>query len=415
MSVRFPLLLVAVFATLIAAAPAGAAAPPVRPADVDEHLRALADIAAQNGGNRAAGLPGGEATVQYLTSKLQAAGWQVRAEPVTFPFPFDRGPAQLAEFRQGRDFAVVRGSGAGDVTAPVRTILNERCNARALRRLRKGEIALLPFTSCSGVRAAQLVQQRGGAALLFDSGPDTYPLRYAMGGTARIPVLQVRSTVAIKLSRRRGDVHLKADSATEPRTASNVIAELPVAGARRVVMAGGHLDSVPEGPGVNDNGSGIAALLEAAERLPQEPRKATIRLGFWTAEEYGLFGSAAYVKALPEAERRRIRGYMNFDMIGSLNPVVEVYDSDNTIEQILRRRHPGREREADLTGASDHTAFERARIPVGGIYTGALERRGRRPRDRCYHRPCDGVDNANRDLVARIATTVERSLTDLAK
>lgn len=410
---RLTLLLAA--AALAVPSGAQAAAPAVQPRDMAEHFAALAGIAAANGGNRAAGLPGAEATVGYLTTKLTEAGWQVRSEPVTFTFPFDRGPAQLAEFQQGRDFAVVRGSGAGDVTAPVRTILNERCDARALRRLRTGEIALLPFTRCSGVRAAQLVAQAGGTAVLFDSGPATFPLRYAMGGSARIPVLQVRSAVAVRLSRREGDVHLKTDSGTERRTAHNVIAELPGSDPRRVVMAGGHLDSVPEGPGVNDNGSGIAALLEAAERLPQERRKATIRLGFWTAEEYGLFGSSAYVRALPAAERKRIRAYMNFDMIGSPNGVVEVYDTDNAIERVLRRMHPGREREADLTGSSDQTSFEKARIPVGGIYTGALERRGRGYRDRCYHRPCDDADNPDAALAARIATTVERSLAELSR
>lgn len=407
-------LLLATAALLLPPA-AHAAAPPVRPADMDEHLNALAGIAAANGGNRAAGLPGAEATVEYLTRKLTEAGWQVRSAPVTFPFPFDRGPAQLAEFQQGRDFVVARGSGAGDVAAPVRTILNERCDARALRRLRRGEIALLPFTRCSGVRAAQLVRRAGGVGLLFDSGPDTFPLRYAMGESARIPVLQVRSSVAVKLSRRAGDVHLEADSGTEPRTASNVIAELPGSDPRRVVMAGGHLDSVPESPGINDNGSGIAALLEAAERLPRRKRRATIRLGFWTAEEYGLFGSDAYVRSLPAAERRRIRAYLNFDMVGSPRGVVEVHDTDNQAERILRRVHPGSEREADLTGSTDDTAFEKARIPVGGIYTGSLERRGRGYRDRCYHRPCDDAGNVNRDLAARIATTVERSLAELSR
>src|SRR5688500_4654019 len=229
-------LLLALAALLVPSA-AQAAAPPVQPQDVAEHLTALGEIASAHGGNRAAGLPGAEATVAYLTTKLTEAGWQVRSVPVTFPFPFDRGPAQLAEFQQGRDFAVVRGSGAGDVTAPIRTILNERCNARALRRLRTGEIALLPFTRCSGVRAAQLVQRAGGVGLLFDSGPDTFPLRYAMGGSARIPVLQVRSSVAVRLSRRRGAVHLKTDSGSEPRTANSVIAELPGSAPGRVVMA----------------------------------------------------------------------------------------------------------------------------------------------------------------------------------
>jgi aminopeptidase Y len=417
--VRRPLLSVLLALAAVAAlAPAGAraAAPPVQAAEIDAHLRALSDVAAANGGNRAAGLPGGEATAQYLAGRLAEYGWQVRLEPVRFPMPFDRSAPTLGSAQPGRDFAVVRGSGAGEVTARVRTILSERCNRRALRRLRRGEIALLPFTRCTGEQAARLVARAGGAALIFDSGPDTFPLRFTLMASATIPVVQVRTSVAVRLSRAKGPVHLRVDSGTEPRTASNVVAELPVAGSRRVVMAGGHLDSVPEGAGINDNGTGLAALLEAARRLPSEPRTSTIRLGFWTAEEYGLFGSRAYVAGLPRAERRRIDAYLNFDMVGSPRGVVEVYDSDDAIERLLRRIHPGREGETALEGGiSDHDPFDRAGIAVGGIYTGGLERNGRGYRDRCYHRPCDDADNANRDLAARVATTAERALAELSR
>ena len=395
---------------------AGAAAPPVQPAEIDQHVRALGGIAAANGGNRAAGLPGAEQSAAYIADRLREYGWQVRTEPVRFPYPFDRSAPALGSFQPGRDFVVVRGSGAGTVTARVRTILNERCSLRALRTLRRGEIALLPFTRCTGVEAARLVHRAGGVALIFDSGPDAFPLRYALAGSARIPVLQARTSVAIRLSRARGPVSLRVDSGTELRTASNVIAELPPnrPNNSRIVMAGGHLDSVPEGAGINDNGSGLAALLEVARRLPAEPRSATVRLGFWTAEEFGLYGSRVYVRSLSTSERRRFRAYLNFDMVGSPNGAVDVYDTDNAIERLLRRLSPGRENEIDLTGASDHSAFEAVRIPVGGIYTGGLERNGREFRDRCYHRACDGVDNVNRRLAAQVATTAERALAELS-
>ena len=84
-------------------------------------------------------------------------------------------------------------------------------------------------------------------------------------------------------------------------------------------MAGGHLDSVPEGPGLNDNGSGVAAVLEMAEELGGRPLPdgTALRFGFWGAEEIGLVGSTDYVDGLSRAERRRITAYVNLDMVGS--------------------------------------------------------------------------------------------------
>ncbi len=106
--------------------------------------------------------------------------------------------------------------------------------------------------------------------------------------------------------------------ASAPRPESqNVIAETPGGSGDRVVMAGGHLDSVPGGPGINDNGSGIAALIEAAEAIGPAPPGARVRLAFWGAEEVGLVGSRHYVRSLSRAERRRIAAYLNFDMVGS--------------------------------------------------------------------------------------------------
>ena len=61
-------------------------------------------------------------------------------------------------------------------------------------------------------------------------------------------------------------------------------------------MAGAHLDSVPEGPGINDNGSGVAAVLETAVQLGNSPKvHNAVRFGFWGAEELGLIGSRNYV------------------------------------------------------------------------------------------------------------------------
>jgi Zn-dependent M28 family amino/carboxypeptidase len=183
---------------------------------------------------------------------------------------------------------------------------------------------------------------------------------------------------------------------------------------------------VPEGPGLNDNGSGVAALLEMARRLAAARRGAdTLRLGFWTAEEWGLYGSKHYVRTLPPPERRRIQAYVNLDMVGSPNAVTEVYSSRNAATTALRKGLPG-VGTTPVAAASDHLPFRDRGIAVSGVYTGSTETKSRaqarrlggragRPRDRCYHRVCDDVDNVDTKLAARIATAAARALAELAR
>ena len=91
---------------------------------------------------------------------------------------------------------------------------------------------------------------------------------------------------------------VRVNAVSERRTTDNVIAESPGGSAERVVMAGGHLDSVTAGPGINDNGSGVATLLELAEAVGPRPPGGRVRLAFWGAEELGLIGSRRYVRSL---------------------------------------------------------------------------------------------------------------------
>ncbi len=174
-------------------------------------------------------------------------------------------------------------------------------------------------------------------------------------------------------------------------------------------MAGGHLDSVTAGPGVNDNGSGVAALLELADALGGRAPGARVRLAFWGAEELGLIGSRRYVGGPGRrAARERIAAYLNLDMVGSPEPTRGVYsDTDPAIETLLRRLVGPRAEEENASGRSDHAPFQRAGIPVGGLYTGAG-----RPHDPCYHRACDDLGNVDMpvlvDMARAAAEAVER-------
>jgi hypothetical protein len=378
----------------------------VTAAEIRPHVQALERIAQTNGGNRAAGLPGSRATVDYLVAQLRAGDWRVTRQKITFPFYAVRS-ASITGLRHRRDFSVVRFSGTGRVTGRLRIIKRDRCRFGGIRR---GEIVLLRYTTCSLSSAATRVKRAGGAAVLLVTSETPYP-RVPTSFVPGLPLPEVAlSLPAYKRLRDGQRITVRVDARTTRRIAENVIADSPAAG-ERVLMAGGHLDSVPEGPGINDNGSGVSALLAIAGRL----KGASVRLGFWTAEEFGLFGSRAYVARLSSSERRRIAGYVNLDMVGSPNPVVEVYSSRNALSTALRKRLRGAGSTPYRRRDSDHDAFRRARIPVSGVYTGGREPGpGDRPRDRCYHRSCDRLGNVDMALTARAATAVAGALAQLA-
>ncbi|MFJ3101075.1 M28 family metallopeptidase [Streptomyces sp. NPDC086835] len=214
-------------------------------------------------------------------------------------------------------------------------------------------------------------------------------------------------------------------------TGYNLIADWPGGDVNRTVMAGAHLDSVSSGAGINDNGSGSAAVLEAAlavSRAQLQPAK-HLRFGWWGAEELGLVGSKHYVNSLPSTERSKISGYLNFDMIGSPNPGYFVYDDDPTIEQTFKSYFAGlgvpTEIETEGDGRSDHASFKNVGIPVGGLFTGASRTKtsaqaqkwggtAGQAFDRCYHSSCDSTSNINDTALDRNSDAIAHALWTLS-
>jgi aminopeptidase S len=189
-------------------------------------------------------------------------------------------------------------------------------------------------------------------------------------------------------------------------------------------MLGGHLDSVLDGPGINDNGSGVALLLELATWLAAADPSAPVAFAFWGGEEVGLYGSRDYADDLDGGGLEAIRIYLNLDMVGSPNFATFVYEAGadappvaqeaaRMLEDVLAAR--GFESvPLDLGGGSDHAPFQSAGVATGGLYSGSLERktaaqadayggRAREPLDACYHQPCDTVENVSRTALRRHA------------
>ncbi|MDX3063786.1 MULTISPECIES: M28 family metallopeptidase [Streptomyces] len=214
-------------------------------------------------------------------------------------------------------------------------------------------------------------------------------------------------------------------------TGYNLIADWPGGDPNQVLMAGSHLDSVTSGAGINDNGSGSAAVLETAlavSRAQLAPDK-HLRFAWWGAEELGLVGSKYYVNNLASTERAKLSGYLNFDMIGSPNAGYFVYDDDPVIEQTFKSYFAGlsvpTEIETEGDGRSDHAPFKSAGVPVGGLFTGASNTKSSAQAqkwggtagqsfDRCYHSSCDTTANINDTALDRNSDAVAHAVWTLS-
>jgi len=215
------------------------------------------------------------------------------------------------------------------------------------------------------------------------------------------------------------------------RTTRNVIAQTTTGRTDEVVLTGAHLDSVPEGPGINDDGSGVAANLEIALRLgANAPVTNAVRFVWFGAEEEGLVGSQQYVQGLSDDQRRDVALMLNSDMIASPNAGYFVYDGDGSdrgsteeaargsesIERLLVDRLASlgvAARGTPFNGDSDYGPFVEAGIPSGGVFTGDAPSKtpeeaalwgGRAgvPFDVCYHRACDTTSNLDRVAYERM-------------
>ena len=253
--------------------------------------------------------------------------------------------------------------------------------------------------------------------------------------THGIPVVGASFADGVALAQPGSTAFVKVLPA-ETRTDYNVIAELPGKNEDNVVMAGAHLDSVIEGPGINDNGSGSAALLETALLMANSTRRTPCGSAGGPAEEQGLVGSADYVDGLSQAERDRIAMYMNYDMVGSPNYIFMVYDADESTFEAPVPVPPGSEAiedvyesyytavgepydDTEFSGRSDYEAFILAGIPSSGLFTGAEEIKTEEQEeiwggtageqfDPCYHLACDTFENV--DLTrSRSTATSSRS------
>ncbi|UUZ61540.1 M28 family peptidase [Nocardioides sp. B-3] len=381
----------------------------VTPEGVMAHPDELRAIADDNDGTRASGTPGYAASKDYVVSKLKAAGYSPTVRAFDFPFyrqletaTFDVTAPTAASYVDGTDFALMTYSGSGDATGTVRAVdLNpggtstSGCEAADFTGFTSGNIAPVRRGSCAFAIKVVNARDAGASAVIV---MNTNPGAPAFGGTLGSPVGTVPSlgtSYAIGSSLADGGTaHIVASTESEIRQTRNVHADTKTGERETTVHAGAHLDSVVAGPGINDNGSGSAALLEVAEQIATTKTPNRIRFSWWGAEELGLLGSNHYINDLAANKPSMLKKtalYLNFDMVGSPNYALFVYDGDNSafpvgpgaaqgpegsgaIEKLFHDYFGSQDlpsAETPFSGRSDYGPFIAKGIPAGGLFTGA--------------------------------------------
>ncbi|MBC8067587.1 MAG: M20/M25/M40 family metallo-hydrolase, partial [Deltaproteobacteria bacterium] len=408
------------------------------------HLTALEQIAIDNGGNRAVGTPGYDASLEYVRMQMESYGYTTTPQAFDVEVFSSLGPSSLswqgvADYDEGDDFLVATYSAAGTVTDVAQAVdiqlgpgngSTSGCEAGDFAGFEAGRIAVIQRGTCFTATKVTNAQAAGATgAIIFNQGDSedregVWLSTLGADTDVTIPVVLTSYAIGTAMAQATpGSVtaSLDVDAGIETTPSASLIVENASGDPNDVIMLGAHLDSVPAGPGINDNGSGTAVLLEVARAMASCESTRRVRFAWWGAEEVGLVGSRHYVDSLDMMQRQAIAVYLNFDMVASPNWVRFRYDGDGSaygtvgpmgsaeLEQVFADWFDGmglETVESPFDGRSDYGPFIAAGIASGGLGTGAegiktAEQaavhggQAGQAYDPCYHGACDTLDNAS--------------------
>ncbi len=434
--------------------------------EVRDHQKAFQKFANASGGTRHASSPGFFASVEYVAKKMKAAGYKVAIQDFDYAFFQETAPAALERtaplpaivYSEPDDFLTMEYSGSGNVTAathpvdlqlppgPTEGSSTSGCEDADFAGFPAGQIAIIQRGACDFSVKALNAQEAGAVGVvIFNEGQPgrTETINGTLGGPGiTIPVVGASFNVGLALAGEGVEARLSVSATSEIRRSQNVIADTTGGRGDRIVVVGAHLDSVVEGPGIQDNGSGSAAILQIA--LEMSALKIApvnkVRFTWWGAEESGLLGSEYYVSQLTSRDIKNIAVNLNFDMIGSPNFVRFVYDGDGsdtatagpqgskTAEQVFLDYFASQGLQTEPTafdGRSDYGPFIAVGIPAGGLFTGAEEIKSDEEvaiyggtageqYDPCYHLACDDFSNISLQALDQMTDATAHSVLTFA-
>jgi Zn-dependent M28 family amino/carboxypeptidase len=422
---------------------------------ITEHQKALQNIADLNGGNRYTRTPGYTASAAYVKATLEKAGYDARYEMFNMPI-WHENAAPVLQLTSPSNKTYRPGTAADDNSPSVDFIAFEHSPTKSLTNVKvvptndvvipspggstsgcemsdfpaatSGAVALIQRGTCGFTLKLQNAVKAGAVGVILFNEGDTAGRRNALFRSAdpgyTLPAVLSSFAVGEELytlykNGQNPTVNLATSGVDVETLYPNVVAETKRGDANHMVFAGAHLDSVPAGPGVNDDGSGTAFQLELAEQLakPGTPPRNKIRFLWFGGEEDGLVGSQYYAAHLSQAEVERTDMMLDTDMIASSNFARLVYDGDGStfgselagpagsgkVEEVLTSywaKHGLSSEPIPFDGRSDYVGFVNRGIPSGGVFAGAEARKTAKQvamyggvqgeqLDPCYHEACD--------------------------
>lgn len=408
------------------------------------HLEALNDIAFEVGdGNRAFGLPGYAASVDYVWSHVAHVNG-TRAWKQDFSAWF--GQVQTVSFQVGDEdyyvYGITYSPSTPEEGLTAELVLGPSgaagCDPASYDGLDvEGKIVLTQRFRCptGGTLAGRVkpAAQAGAAAVIIYHDISTTPTAGSLGevdldayvsagfinkadGEALVARIEGGETV---------EAYFQHTQTVEQRVTQNIFVETDEGDPDNVIVLGAHLDSVQAGPGMNDDGktlnsspdrihtltstaSGTSLVLEIFKAVQKYRFKNKLRFAWWGAEENGLLGSRHYVANLETAEVNQILAYLNYDMVS--RGYFGVSDNDGrthgsvapkgseVIQQLYLDWFAAEGLEttpAILTNGSDYASFWQVlNKPFGFLNTGTGVEQ-----DDCYHQACDTIENPDEFVI----------------
>lgn len=423
---------------------------------VERHQQRLQDIATANGGTRDVFGTGYTASVDYVVRVLERAGYDPQVTPFNVPIweetqlpVLNQVTPTAKTYRPGAaaqsdtpvvDFISMPGSPTvsldnvpvvpvGGIVIPSPGATASGCEAADYPAAVAGAVALIQRGTCPFVQKWQLAQDAGAVGVIIFNEGNTPDRQNALFIDNQIDATAPAVISSFALGKELYDAYQAGQNPTvdfqtfghlRDRFFDQVVAETPNGDPDNVVVVGAHLDSVPAGPGINDDGSGTSLLLTMAQRLarPGHPLKQKIRFGWWGGEEEGLIGSNYYAENLTADEASKIDVMLDYDMLSSPNYARLVYDGDGsegdnpagpedsgTVEEVFREWFASKRQPVvgiPFDGRSDYVGFTNRGIPAGGVFAGAEGVKTPNQErvfggdagswyDPCYHQACDDI------------------------
>lgn len=396
-----------------------------------EDLYKLAELSFHdyNHPTRVIGSAGHAATLEYIYATIHKLGSYYNISEQSFP----AYSGNVYESRLVLGDEVIANASAMSLTPPTKNnepvygdvilVANSGCSADDYPEGVKGNIAFVERGKC-GFGDKSTLAGRAGASAAVIYNNEKGALHGTMGtpnddqiATFGISNEEAQKTLKKLKAGKSIDAIAYIDGEVKTIHTLNVVAQTAQGDPDNCVMLGAHSDSVPEGPGINDDGSGTLSLLEVATHLTQFDVNNCVRFAWWAAEEEGLVGSDFYAASLSPAENEKVRLFMDYDMMGSPNFAYQIYNATNDASPVgseeLRDLYVDWYKAHNLSytfipfdGRSDYDGFIRAGIPAGGIATGAEGIKTKEEAkqfggkagdwyDPCYHQLCDDVGNVN--------------------